>query len=145
MIKMMAKCKYHPHIDSYMDDVRNQVIPSSEEIKQAMDYIETKLNDPNVFIDSAAIEKGVELMERYFEFKILDWELFIFALIHCFYKSNDTVVLDEFLIVMGRGNGKNGVISPVAWYLTGLLYTSDAADEEDSVDLGGRRIIKKKK
>eukprot|EP00658_Telonema_sp_P-2_P004614 TRINITY_DN11712_c0_g1_i6.p1 TRINITY_DN11712_c0_g1~~TRINITY_DN11712_c0_g1_i6.p1 ORF type:complete len:306 (+),score=93.65 TRINITY_DN11712_c0_g1_i6:98-1015(+) len=28
---------------------------------------------------------------------------------------------------------------------TCLLYTSDAADEEDSVDLGGRRIIKKKK
>eukprot|EP00658_Telonema_sp_P-2_P063689 TRINITY_DN52467_c0_g1_i2.p1 TRINITY_DN52467_c0_g1~~TRINITY_DN52467_c0_g1_i2.p1 ORF type:complete len:186 (-),score=67.04 TRINITY_DN52467_c0_g1_i2:21-578(-) len=26
-----------------------------------------------------------------------------------------------------------------------LLYTSDAADEEDSVDLGGGRIIKKKK
>ena len=26
-----------------------------------------------------------------------------------------------------------------------LLYTSDAADEEDSVDLRGRRIIKKKK
>eukprot|EP00656_Telonema_subtile_P004525 TRINITY_DN12068_c0_g1_i3.p1 TRINITY_DN12068_c0_g1~~TRINITY_DN12068_c0_g1_i3.p1 ORF type:complete len:108 (-),score=17.65 TRINITY_DN12068_c0_g1_i3:15-338(-) len=25
-----------------------------------------------------------------------------------------------------------------------LLYTSDAADEEDSVDLGGRRITKKK-
>eukprot|EP00828_Plagiopyla_frontata_P043795 TRINITY_DN6967_c0_g1_i2.p2 TRINITY_DN6967_c0_g1~~TRINITY_DN6967_c0_g1_i2.p2 ORF type:complete len:352 (+),score=62.38 TRINITY_DN6967_c0_g1_i2:1053-2108(+) len=28
---------------------------------------------------------------------------------------------------------------------TCLLYTSDAADEEDSVDLGGRRILKKKK
>ena len=28
-------------------------------------------------------------------------------------------------------------------YGTCLLYTSDAADEEDSVDLGGRRIIKK--
>ena len=26
-----------------------------------------------------------------------------------------------------------------------LLYTSDAADEEDSVDIGGRRVIKKKK
>ena len=26
-----------------------------------------------------------------------------------------------------------------------LLYTSDAADEEDSVDIGGRRIVKKKK
>ena len=29
-------------------------------------------------------------------------------------------------------------------YIYCLLYTSDAADEEDSVDLGGRRIIKKK-
>ena len=26
-----------------------------------------------------------------------------------------------------------------------LLYTSDAADERSSVDLGGRRIIKKKR
>src|SRR5674536_342818 len=31
-----------------------------------------------------------------------------------------------------------------SWQYTCLLYTSDAADEEDSVDLGGRRIIKKK-
>ena len=32
-------------------------------------------------------------------------------------------------------------------FMTGvcLLYTSDAADERSSVDLGGRRIIKKKK
>ena len=31
----------------------------------------------------------------------------------------------------------------VYWHC--LLYTSDAADERSSVDLGGRRIIKKKK
>src|SRR5665648_1262779 len=39
------------------------------------------------------------------------------------------------------------MISPsqVTSTMTCLLYTSDAADEEDSVDLGGRRIIKKKK
>ena len=30
-------------------------------------------------------------------------------------------------------------------YWSCLLYTSDAADERSSVDLGGRRIIKKKK
>eukprot|EP00656_Telonema_subtile_P001386 TRINITY_DN10622_c0_g5_i1.p1 TRINITY_DN10622_c0_g5~~TRINITY_DN10622_c0_g5_i1.p1 ORF type:complete len:795 (-),score=115.71 TRINITY_DN10622_c0_g5_i1:46-2430(-) len=34
---------------------------------------------------------------------------------------------------------------PDAEIMDCLLYTSDAADEEDSVDLGGRRIIKKKK
>ena len=42
---------------------------------------------------------------------------------------------------------------PIGYYYFGywmlalvcLLYTSDAADERSSVDLGGRRIIKKKK
>ena len=33
----------------------------------------------------------------------------------------------------------------ISFYQSCLLYTSDAADERSSVDLGGRRIIKKKK
>ena len=38
-----------------------------------------------------------------------------------------------------------GVGDPATWApKTCLLYTSDAADERSSVDLGGRRIIKKK-
>eukprot|EP00658_Telonema_sp_P-2_P081016 TRINITY_DN8193_c0_g1_i2.p2 TRINITY_DN8193_c0_g1~~TRINITY_DN8193_c0_g1_i2.p2 ORF type:complete len:193 (+),score=17.60 TRINITY_DN8193_c0_g1_i2:754-1332(+) len=43
--------------------------------------------------------------------------------------------------------GEHGLkeTTPVLCVDTCLLYTSDAADEEDSVDLGGRRIIKKKK
>ena len=35
------------------------------------------------------------------------------------------------------------IFSPEGFIVLCLLYTSDAADEEDSVDLGGRRIIKK--
>ena len=34
-------------------------------------------------------------------------------------------------------------VKVIGRYCNCLLYTSDAADEEDSVDLGGRRIIKK--
>ena len=45
-----------------------------------------------------------------------------------------------------RRNGfKVGVRTKQYGLLTCLLYTSDAADERSSVDLGGRRIIKKKK
>ena len=40
-----------------------------------------------------------------------------------------------------RGGVPDGPADPGAC----LLYTSDAADERSSVDLGGRRIIKKKK
>ena len=36
-------------------------------------------------------------------------------------------------------SGKSGALADGC-----LLYTSDAADERSSVDLGGRRIIKKK-
>ena len=35
-------------------------------------------------------------------------------------------------------------VSETAEEINCLLYTSDAADERSSVDLGGRRIIKKK-
>ena len=41
--------------------------------------------------------------------------------------------------LLGITNGHAFLLSPC------LLYTSDAADERSSVDLGGRRIIKKKK
>ena len=37
-----------------------------------------------------------------------------------------------------------GSIQDSAQIVDCLLYTSDAADERSSVDLGGRRIIKKK-
>ena len=43
-------------------------------------------------------------------------------------------------------SGLADVAVGVDYTLSGcLLYTSDAADERSSVDLGGRRIIKKKK
>src|SRR5678809_520447 len=39
----------------------------------------------------------------------------------------------------------SGFVILLTAYENCLLYTSDAADERSSVDLGGRRIIKKKK
>ena len=40
--------------------------------------------------------------------------------------------------------GHRRAIVDALYHSTCLLYTSDAADERSSVDLGGRRIIKKK-
>lgn len=109
---MATKCKY---IDDYTAAIRKG--PSSKEMLLAADYIEHKLS-VEVFIDTAKIDKAVELIERYFSMKLLPWELFILALVHCYYPANDTVVFDEFFIMMGRGNGKNGFISCLAWYLS---------------------------
>eukprot|EP00658_Telonema_sp_P-2_P083827 TRINITY_DN9178_c0_g1_i15.p1 TRINITY_DN9178_c0_g1~~TRINITY_DN9178_c0_g1_i15.p1 ORF type:complete len:136 (+),score=70.28 TRINITY_DN9178_c0_g1_i15:53-460(+) len=53
----------------------------------------------------------------------------------------------EFVVlkVVGAKKEGNKNFFKLRWKGFCLLYTSDAADEEDSVDLGGRRIIKKKK
>ena len=49
-----------------------------------------------------------------------------------------------FIVVTGlSGSGKSSLAFDTIHAC--LLYTSDAADERSSVDLGGRRIIKKKK
>src|SRR5664280_3714875 len=49
-----------------------------------------------------------------------------------------------FILVSRKTLPFKSVNDLVAYGKACLLYTSDAADEEDSVDLGGRRIIKKK-
>ena len=110
------------YIQDYIRSIRSGEVPASREMHQACDYIEGKLNNPDVFVDTEKTEKAVELIERYFRMKLFPWEEFVLALVHCYYKSSDTLVFTEYLIMMGRGNGKNGFISGVAWYLTTMYH-----------------------
>ena len=53
--------------------------------------------------------------------------------------------IKRVFIFAGLMRGETVPVLSDAEYCVCLLYTSDAADERSSVDLGGRRIIKKKK
>ena len=110
------------YIQDYIRSIRSGEVPASREMHQACDYIEGKLNNPDVFVDTERTEKAIELIERYFRMKLFPWEKFVLALVHCYYRSSDTLVFTEYLIMMGRGNGKNGFISGVAWYLTTMYH-----------------------
>ena len=62
----------------------------------------------------------------------------------------DRISPDDALMMLMEGNRRFMAGQPAYPHQeverrTCLLYTSDAADERSSVDLGGRRIIKKKK
>ncbi len=73
-----------------------------------------------------------------------------------YYISHPDVVKDPTIPVprwplSERGRARMTALLARPWvaeisavYCSCLLYTSDAADERSSVDLGGRRIIKKK-
>lgn len=107
-----------PFIDDYAAAVFSGEVKSCKRLKLWIRKQLETLNDPDVFIDTVKAQKAVGMIEDFFQMKLLPWELYILGLVHSFYRSDDTVVFDEFLIVMGRGNGKNGFISALAWYLT---------------------------
>ena len=52
---------------------------------------------------------------------------------------------DQYSSAPRRARSNPWVAAGIRLHYYCLLYTSDAADERSSVDLGGRRIIKKKK
>ena len=60
------------------------------------------------------------------------------------WKRNTPLIFENYLRALDEPGewflGRDGTL-----HYRCLLYTSDAADERSSVDLGGRRIIKKKK
>ena len=58
---------------------------------------------------------------------------------------NDEFHVEEFGIARCDAQGGRLTCDLDGHARSCLLYTSDAADERSSVDLGGRRIIKKKK
>lgn len=109
-------CKY---IDDYIRAIRSGERPASRELHQAVDLVERKLLEPGVVINGGKTQRARELIERYFEMTLMDWELFVLALVHCYY-PDDTLVFTEFLIMMGRGNGKNGFISGLAAVYPGM-------------------------
>lgn len=115
---MTGRCNSHKFIDDYIDEIESGKIPVSKELQQAIPLIKSKLDDPDVYVDAKKIDKAVELIERYFEIELVDWELFVIALVHCYYQSDNTVVFSEFFILVGRGNGKNKFIAALTWYLS---------------------------
>ena len=60
-------------------------------------------------------------------------------------QKSSTLRSDKMENVIFNGTAQRKPMGMAEVSLTCLLYTSDAADERSSVDLGGRRIIKKNK
>ena len=124
----MTGCAY---VDEYIDELRSGRTPASREMLLACDYVERRLSAPDVYVDVERTERAIELIERYFSMTLFPWERFVLALVHCFHRDTDTVVFSKFLIVMGRGNGKNGFISGLVWYLSSKAQ----GIEGDNIDI----------
>ena len=115
----MKNYKYHPYIDSYIEAVETGKVKTSKEVKQLIRLVKKKLRQSNVIIKENEITEAKEFIEKYFPFKLLPQQDFILACCVGLYFDDGTLVFNEFLIIMGRGAGKNGFIAALAfWFVS---------------------------
>ncbi|WP_322630548.1 terminase TerL endonuclease subunit [Aedoeadaptatus coxii] len=108
----------HKYIDDYMTSIESGKVVAGKRIKKAMQYVKRILDDPNIYVDDKKTERAKEIIEKWFDMTLFPWQLFILACVHTYYKDTGNIVFKKFFIEMGRGNGKNGFISGLTFYLT---------------------------
>lgn len=107
---------YSRFIDPYLRKIKNNEVAHCCEQEQMIDNIVIPMLDrDDVIIDNDKIEKGLSL-QKYFPYKLIDWEVFLFALIVGVFFENGDIVFNDIRVMVGRGSGKNGFISFLCFY-----------------------------
>lgn len=110
----MTNCKY---IDDYIYMVRNN-IPKRycKRQHQLVDLVEKVFAEENVYVDMEMTERFFEL-EKYFSYKLLPWEKFVFVLHITTFTADGYLRFPYLLCNVGRGAGKNGLLSFICFAL----------------------------
>ncbi len=104
----MTGCK---HIDSYIDMVRNGIPkPYCQWQHKMCDFIEKVFDEEKLLVDEEQLEKYLAF-QKYFSYRLLPWEIFIFTLVMCTYTQEGFLRFPYAFVNVGRGAGKNGLIS----------------------------------
>lgn len=108
---------YSKYINPYMETIlENKVEHCKEQEDMIKNNIIPVLERDDVYIDEAKIEDGLSL-QKYFPYKLIEWEVFLFALIAgIFYKVTGDIFFKVIRIMVGRGSGKNGFIDFLIFY-----------------------------
>lgn len=107
---------YSRFIDPYLRKIKNNEVEHCKEQDLMIDNIVIPtLERPDVRIDDEKIEKGLSL-QKYFPYRLIEWEVFLFALIVGVIFTDGDIVFNEIRVMVGRGSGKNGFISFLCFY-----------------------------
>lgn len=96
-------------IQKYIDLVRKAPYRMCEEQYQLCNLVERIFETEDLVVNSEQLDKYLAF-QKYFQFDLLDWEVFCFALHNCVYKKNGQLRFPVLLIYVGRGAGKNGYL-----------------------------------
>lgn len=97
-------------IDEYIAFVRSGKVPMCKDQVALCDYVEKCFQEEKIYVDEQQLKRYLN-HQKYFPFKLLLWEKFIFTLHNCTYKAPGILRWPILFVLVGRGAGKNGYLA----------------------------------
>jgi len=103
-------------VDEYINAWKNGQVIFNQERIDLVKQLETEvLIRDDIYFDEEQIEQCINFIEKWY-FPLELFQKFIIAFIFLKYKSRDKLFYKDIVIVIARGNGKNGLISGLSDY-----------------------------
>lgn len=100
-------------VNKYLRDVLNRKILVDKEVYAQCQIIDEEFKNGTIEVDRVLYDKYIQIGFLFFN-EIFDWQKFATCICLCtFYKGTKRARWNKALIVVGRGNGKDGMI---AWW-----------------------------
>lgn len=97
-------------VQAYIDIVKQEKVRTCNEQKMLVEMVERVFATEDLKYDNAQIEKYLSY-QKYFPFALFAWEIFVFVLHNCVFRSDGQPRWSDLFVLMGRGGGKNGYLS----------------------------------
>lgn len=117
MLETQKTMIYIKEVQEYIDYVEKHPLETDEEIKLLIEnVVKPTLSRDDVFFDEIKYYQAIKFCEKWF-YKLFPYQKFIYAFFF-FYEKEDLSICSfhEIFIMMARGNGKDGMIMPLATY-----------------------------
>ena len=108
------------HVENYIRDWKEGRIIVNEDRVALFEYINReiapRLANGEIYFDETKINQCIAFIERWF-FPLECFQEFLIAFFFLYFEKNNRNVFNKFLIMMGRGAGKNGLLSGIMAFL----------------------------
>ncbi|GAB0274492.1 terminase large subunit domain-containing protein [Staphylococcus pseudintermedius] len=110
------------HVDEYIEMWKSGKIILNKERILLIAYIEKYiLSRDDLYFDEVQIENFIKFTEKWY-FPLQPFQKFIIPFIFLFEKEGDFLYYEQFFITLGRGGGKNGLITALSNYFISYLH-----------------------
>ncbi|MGM0807541.1 MAG: terminase TerL endonuclease subunit [Bacillota bacterium] len=110
------------YVDEYIRQYKQGEIKLNKERIKLIEYLEQYvLVRDDLYFNEDLIENFIKFSEKWY-FPLQPFQRFIAAFVFLFNKEDDSVFYEQFLIMMARGGGKNGLISALSHFFISPLH-----------------------